>query len=104
MVPNEQSYLLIGVPRDERALAKAIGEAHRRNTRMRDFSDGVRGYLFQVRFSSCVLDEPHFLAAARYVELNPVHDRGVFDMLSLHRWFSVGLSQRSRHPPHQDGK
>ena len=37
-----------------------------------EFSDGVRGYLFQGRFGSCVLDERHLLAAARYVELNPV--------------------------------
>ena len=39
---------------------------------MKNFADGVRGYLFQGRFGSCVLDETHLLAAARYVELNPV--------------------------------
>jgi hypothetical protein len=31
---------------------------HRKYTRMKNFADGVRGYLFQGRFSSCVLDEP----------------------------------------------
>jgi hypothetical protein len=51
---------------------RAIGEAHRRYTRLKNFSDGVRGYLFQGRFGSCVLNERHLLAAARYVELNPV--------------------------------
>lgn len=40
---------------------------------MKNFTDGVRGYLFQGRFGSCVLDETHLLAATRYVELNPVH-------------------------------
>lgn len=62
---------LIAVPETETALARAIGEAHRRYTRMKNFTEGVRGYLFQGRFGSCVLDEPHLLAAARYVELNP---------------------------------
>src|SRR5713226_2313028 len=64
---------LVAVPKDQAALAPAIGEAHRRYTRMKNFADGVRGYLFQGRFGSCVLDETHLLAAARYVELNPVH-------------------------------
>jgi putative transposase len=64
---------LIVVPSDAGLLARAIGEAHRRYTRMKNFSDGVRGYLFQGRFGSCVLDERHLLAAARYVELNPVN-------------------------------
>jgi len=39
---------------------------------MKNFAAGVRGYLFQGRFNSCVLDESHLLAAARYVEQNPV--------------------------------
>ena len=36
---------LIVVPKDSVVLARAIGEAHRRYTRMKNFSDGVRGYL-----------------------------------------------------------
>lgn len=64
---------LVAVPKDQVALARAIGEAHRRYTRMKNFTEGVRGYLFQGRFGSCVLDERHLLTAARYVELNPVH-------------------------------
>ena len=39
---------------------------------MKNFREGVRGYLFQGRFGSCVLDERHLLAAVRYVENNPV--------------------------------
>jgi len=30
-------------PEDERALARAIGEAHQRYSRMRNFAEGVRG-------------------------------------------------------------
>jgi putative transposase len=63
---------LVMVPAEERSLARAVGEAHRRYTRYRNFAERVRGYLFQGRFGSCVLDERHLLAAARYVELNPV--------------------------------
>jgi hypothetical protein len=40
---------------------------------MKNFADGGRGHLFQGRFGSCVLDETHLIAAARYVELNPVN-------------------------------
>lgn len=62
----------VAVPRTETSLARGFGEAHRRYTRMKNFAQKVRGYLFQGRFSSSVLDENHLLAAVRYVELNPV--------------------------------
>ena len=39
---------------------------------MKIFDAGVSGYLFQGWFSSCVPDERDLLAAARYVEENPV--------------------------------
>jgi putative transposase len=87
---------LIVVPQDSAVLARAIGEAHRRYTRMKNFSDGVRGYLFQGRFGSCVLDEHHLLAAARYVELNPVN-AGIVKEAAEYSWssarFHLGLSQ-----------
>lgn len=67
----------IAVPEEESSLAKAFGEAHRLYTRMKNFRQDVRGYLFQGRFSSCVLDERHLIAAARYVELNPVRAKMV---------------------------
>jgi putative transposase len=62
----------IAVPHRETSLARGFGEAHRRYTRLKNFSQGVRGYLFQGRFNSCVLDQQHLLAAARYVAWNPV--------------------------------
>ncbi len=63
---------LIAVPRAEESLRRAIGEAHRRYTRKINFRQKWRGYLWQGRFASFVMDEPYLLAAARYVELNPV--------------------------------
>ena len=87
---------LIVVPNDAAVLARAIGEAHRRYTRMKNFADGVRGYLFQGRFGSCVLDERHLLAAARYVELNPVNAGMVKEAMD-YPWssarFHLGVSQ-----------
>ena len=62
----------VAVPHNESSLARGFGQAHKRYTRMKNFSEGVRGYLFQGRFGSCVLDERHLLAAVRYVENNPV--------------------------------
>jgi putative transposase len=50
----------------------AIGEAHRRYTRRINFREKWRGYLGQGRLASFVMDEPCLLAAARYVERNPV--------------------------------
>ena len=47
----------IAVPKEDTSFARGFGEAHRKYTRMKNFSDGVRGYLFQGRFGSCVLDE-----------------------------------------------
>lgn len=66
---------LLAVPGDALALSKAIGEAHRRYTLHINARFKVSGFLFQGRFSSCPLDRPHLLAAARYVLLNPVRAR-----------------------------
>ena len=70
LMPNHVH--LIAVPRSEDGLARAVGEAHRRYTRRVNFREKWRGYLWQGRFASFVMDEAHLLAAARYVELNPV--------------------------------
>jgi len=73
LMPNHVH--LVVVPGREESLARGIGEAHRLYTRMVNFREGVRGHLFQERFYSCPLDEPHFVAAVRYVERNPVRAR-----------------------------
>ena len=55
---------LIAVPSSEEGLRRAIGEAHRRYTRRINFRQKWRGYLWQGRFASFVMDEPYLLAAA----------------------------------------
>lgn len=73
LMPNHVH--LIVVPPDGEALRRAVGEAHRRYTRRVNFREGWKGHLWQGRFASFPMDERHLLAAARYVELNPVRAR-----------------------------
>ncbi len=73
LMPNHVH--LVAVPEREDSLRRAIGEAHRRYTRAINFREGWRGHLWQGRFASFVMDEAHLLAAARYIELNPVRAR-----------------------------
>ena len=73
LMPNHVH--LLATPENEKALAKAIGEAHERYTRQINFEHNWRGHLWQGRFASVVLDGPHLLAAVRYVERNPVRAR-----------------------------
>jgi putative transposase len=63
---------LIAVPETEMSLARGIGEAHKRYSRMINFREGWRGYLFQGRFFSCPLEGGHVISAIRYVLRNPV--------------------------------
>jgi len=86
LMPNHVH--LIVIPEKEDSLARGIGDAHKRYTRARNFREGVRGYLFQGRFGSCVLDERHLLAAVRYVELNPVA-AGIADTPATYEWSSA---------------
>ena len=73
LMPNHVH--LIVVPPTQDALSRAIGEVHRRYTRRVNFREGWRGHLWEGRFASFVMDESHLLAAARYVERNPVRAR-----------------------------
>ena len=70
LMPNHVH--LIAVPHSEEGLARAIGEAHRRYTRRINFREKWRGHLWQERFASFPMGESYVLAAARYIEMNPV--------------------------------
>jgi len=64
---------MLVVPKTAEALARGIGDAHRRYTRMVNFRVGVRGHLFQGRFHSyAVQQDVRAAAVGRYIELNPV--------------------------------
>lgn len=70
LMPNHLH--LIAVPESESSLAQALGETHRRYTRKINSRQGLTGHLWQGRFASFVMGESHLLAAARYIERNPV--------------------------------
>jgi len=70
LMPDHVHLMLVPARAD--GLRAALGEAHRRYSRRVNFRAGWRGYLWQGRFASCPLDAAHTLAAARYIELNPV--------------------------------
>jgi len=70
LMPNHTH--LIAVPETEEGLRLAIGEAHRRYSSMINRRQKWTGHLWQGRFSSFPMDEAYLLAAARYIEMNPV--------------------------------
>ena len=70
LMPNHVH--LIAVPPESSALARAVGSAHIRYTRMINRRERWTGYLWQGRFASFPMDEDHLIACARYVGPNPV--------------------------------
>jgi putative transposase len=70
LMPNHVH--LVAVPHRRGGLALAIGEAHRRYTLAVNRRERWTGYLWQGRFASNPLDGRYLLAAARYIEQNPV--------------------------------
>lgn len=86
LMPNHVH--LIVIPEEKESIAKAIGETHRKYTRMINFRNNWSGYLWQGRFSSYILDERYLLSATRYALLNPVRAKMVKTPQS-YRWSSV---------------
>ena len=66
---------LILKPGQDSNLSKAIAETHRRYTRMINFRENWRGYLWQGRFSSYPMEQACLLKATAYVALSPVKKR-----------------------------
>jgi putative transposase len=69
-MPNHVHIVL--VPHDEDGLRRTFGDLHRRYTGYVNARMRTTGHLWQGRFSSVAMDEPHLVAALRYVALNPV--------------------------------
>jgi putative transposase len=73
LMPNHVHLVL--VPGEEKALAAAVGQVHVRYTRRINFRENWRGFLWQGRFSSAVMDEMYLLRTTAYTERNPVKAR-----------------------------
>ena len=87
LMPNH--IHLIAVPETKDGLNLAIGEAHRRYTRMINFREGWRGHLWQGRFASFIMEERYLLACTRYIEYNPVR-AGLAKRPDDWKWSSAG--------------
>ncbi len=96
LMPNHVH--LIAVPKTAEGLCRAIGEAHRCYTRRVNSREDWRGHLWQGRFASFVMDKPYLLAAARYVELNPVR-AGLVASARGYRWSSARAHLKGKDDP-----
>ncbi len=79
---------LIVVPHSSEALAQALKHAHGRYAAYWNARQCSSGHVWQGRFYSCPLDEPHLWAGLRYVELNPVR-AGMVESAERWRWSSA---------------
>ena len=70
LMPNHVHAIV--VPSDAKAVSSFFAALHRRYARRTNARNDWRGHLWQERYYSVVMTEPHALAAMRYVELNPV--------------------------------
>jgi REP-associated tyrosine transposase len=92
LMKNHVHFLV--VPKRADSLARGIGDAHRRYTRMVNFRQGARGHLFQERFHSYVVQQDnHAVAVGRYIELNPVKARTA-PSAEEYRWSSAAFNSR----------
>lgn len=73
LMPNHVH--IIAVPSDEGGLRRTFRYVHRHYTGYINARLRVTGHLWQGRFSSVAMDEPHLVTALRYVALNPVRAR-----------------------------
>jgi len=96
LMPNH--IHLIAVPEMQGSLGRAVGETHRQYTLRINERERWIGHLWQGRFSSYPMDEQHLLAAARYIELNPVRAGLAVDPLDW-RWSSTRFHVSGKHDP-----
>jgi len=86
LMPNHVHFIMI--PSQEDGLRVALGETHRRYTRMVNAREECTGHLWQERFHSFPMDESHLYSCVRYVELNPVR-AGLVDKAERWLWSSA---------------
>jgi putative transposase len=79
---------LVAIPALDDSLAKAVGLAHRRYSRFINKERVWTGHIWANRYFSTPLDEPHALAAIKYIELNPVR-AGLVSRAEDYSWSSA---------------
>jgi putative transposase len=79
---------LIVIPARPESLPLALKQTHERYAAYFNGRHATSGHVWQGRYYSCPLDQPHLWAALRYTELNPVRARMVADPV-LYPWSSA---------------
>ncbi len=79
---------LIAVPSSPSSLARTLANTHWQYSRLINFKNNWRGYLWQGRFFSCPMDENYLFTAVRYVERNPVK-AGIVQNAEDYPWSSA---------------
>lgn len=86
LMPNHVHLIL--VPADADGLRRALSRTHKRYAERINQRFEWSGHLWQGRFASVAMDHAHLLAAAKYVELNPVR-AGLCENADDWRWSSA---------------
>ena len=86
LMPNHVHLILC--PADEDGLRRALARAHRAYAGRIHARRRRTGHFWQGRFGAVAMDEPHVVAAWRYVALNPVRARLV-ERAQDWRWSSA---------------
>jgi putative transposase len=86
LMPNHVH--IVGVPRTDDALASVFRTVHMQYSQYYNRKNNAVGHLWQGRYYSCALDEPHVHAAVRYVEMNPVR-AGIVAAAEDYLWSSA---------------
>jgi putative transposase len=86
VTPQQENSLPDGLKRTNQLYAQYINRLH-----------GRSGHLWQDRFYSCPLDEPHFWRAVAYIERNPVRAHLCSSAWEW-RWSSAGAHCGGGHP------
>ena len=86
LMPNHVHMIV--VPSHEDGLRQSLANAHRRYAARINARNKWSGHLWQGRYGSVVMDEPHLVNAIAYVSLNPVR-AGLVERAADWPWSSV---------------
>ncbi len=93
LMPNHIHAVV--VPSCGDSMSSFFAKLHRRYARRTNAINDWSGHLWQERFFSVAMDEPHTLAAMRYVEMNPVRS-GLVRHPEDWPWSSAGANLGQR--------
>jgi putative transposase len=89
---------VVAIPEREDSVWRTFHRCHGAYATQFNSKYELKGHLWQARPFSSILDEQHFWAAIRYVELNPVR-AGMVDRAEQYRWSSAALHCGMRGDP-----